>query len=255
MKVRRSVASLLLMLTLAATAYCATEDTARLLILEGNTRYSEEKFEEAIIKYEKALSMGYESGPLYYNLGNAYFKHGKLGRAILNYLRAARLMPQEADLKANLNYARSLVKNGRVEPGRNWFTKLFFTFAGYFSLDSITFVSMVLYFIFALFAILAITKTGPEKTYLYVNSALFAVLIVSVSLFAVKYKKEILEKEAVCVAERSDSKFEPSIGGTTFFALSEGELITITASKKDWVKIRRQDGKQGWIKRADIAPL
>ncbi|MCQ9206502.1 MAG: tetratricopeptide repeat protein [Omnitrophica bacterium] len=252
MKVRKYVISLFLILTFAAPAYCATKDTARLLILEGNARYSEEKFEEAIAEYEKVLSMGYESGPFYYNLGNAYFKHGELGRAILNYLRAARLMPQEADLKANLNYARSLVKNGRVTLGRNWYARLFFALADSFSLDSITFVFMILYFTLALLVILAITKTGPGKVYLYVNSALFAVLIISVSLFAIKYKKEILEKEAVCVVERSDSKFEPSIGGTTFFTLNEGEPITVTASKKDWVKIRRQDGKQGWIKRTDI---
>ena len=252
MKVKKSAAFLLLMLTLAAPAYCAMEDTARLLILDGNARYSEEKFEEAIVEYEKVLSMGYESGPLYYNLGNAYFKHGELGRAILNYLRASRLMPQEADLKANLNYARSLVKNDQVTRGRNWYARLFFAFADSLSLDSVTFVSMVLYFTLALLAVLAITKTGPGKIYLYVNSALFAALIVSISLFAVKYKKEILQKEAVCVVERSDSKFEPSISGTTFFALSEGELVTVTASKKDWVKIRRQDSKQGWVKRADI---
>lgn len=240
------------MLALAIPAYCATEDTARLLILEGNARYSEEEFEEAIAEYEKVLSMGYESGPLYYNLGNAYFKHGELGRAILNYLRAAKLMPQEADLKANLNYARSLVKNGRAAPGKNWFAWLFFALADSFSLDSITFVSMVLYFTLALLVVLAITRAGPGKIYLYINSALSIALIISLSLLAVKYKKEILQKEAVCVVERADSKFEPSVSGTTFFTLSEGEPVTIVASKKDWVKIRRQDGKQGWIKRADI---
>ncbi len=54
---------------------------------------------------------GVRSAALYYDLGNAYFRLGKLGRAIVNYRRARRLAPTDPEINANLHYARN-----RVEP-------------------------------------------------------------------------------------------------------------------------------------------
>jgi len=45
----------------------------------------EEKFDEAVKLYNQIIDNGYEGAELYYNLGNAYFRLGKLGYAILYY--------------------------------------------------------------------------------------------------------------------------------------------------------------------------
>src|SRR5262249_48343930 len=42
-----------------------------------------------------------------YNLGNALFKGGKIGLAILNYRRAEFLAPRDPDIAANLAFARN----------------------------------------------------------------------------------------------------------------------------------------------------
>ncbi len=44
---------------------------------------------------------------LFYNLGNAYYKQGDHGRAILNYRRAQQLAPRDPDIEANLALARA----------------------------------------------------------------------------------------------------------------------------------------------------
>ncbi|MFH1244966.1 MAG: tetratricopeptide repeat protein, partial [Candidatus Omnitrophota bacterium] len=75
--------------------YRSDTGPAGALFSQGNGYYAQEKFDQAITAYEQELSLGRESGPLYYNLGNAYFKSGQLGRAILNYLRAERLIPAD----------------------------------------------------------------------------------------------------------------------------------------------------------------
>ena len=61
--------------------------------------------------FETLLRAGLRNPAVYYDLGNAYFRLGKLGRAILNYRRAARLAPRDPQIAANLRYARH-----RVEP-------------------------------------------------------------------------------------------------------------------------------------------
>ena len=44
---------------------------------------------------------------IYYNLGNSYYKADDIARAILNYERALLLEPGNADIRANLEIARS----------------------------------------------------------------------------------------------------------------------------------------------------
>jgi tetratricopeptide (TPR) repeat protein len=83
------------------------------IFFKANTRYHDGAYEDAAREYQRLLESGIESGNLFFNLGNAYFKVGDVGRAILNYERAALFMPSDPDLAANLAYARSLTG---VEP-------------------------------------------------------------------------------------------------------------------------------------------
>ena len=51
---------------------------------QADSAYIEKEYAQACEIYESLLQKG-ESGEIYYNLGNAYFKQNQLGRAILNY--------------------------------------------------------------------------------------------------------------------------------------------------------------------------
>ena len=58
-------------------------------------------------------------------------------------------------------------------------------------------------------------------------------------------------REAVLISESSDAKFEPVENATIHYTIYEGAKVYIVQEKMDWLKIRRQDGKIGWIKKAD----
>ena len=65
-------------------------------------------YREAILRYEAIVkSGGVRNGKLYYDIGNAYFRLGDTGRAILNYKRAELFMRNDGNLRQNLDYARS----------------------------------------------------------------------------------------------------------------------------------------------------
>lgn len=64
-------------------------------------------YQQAIDRYEQLIASGVHNARLYYNLGNAYFLHDDLGRAILNYRRGLRLEPGNPRLRANLRHARN----------------------------------------------------------------------------------------------------------------------------------------------------
>lgn len=76
-------------------------------IQQGNRYYQKQDYNQAVQSYLKVLNEGYESAELYYNLGDAYYREGKLGYAILNYERALKLSPGDDDIRHNLALANS----------------------------------------------------------------------------------------------------------------------------------------------------
>ena len=73
---------------------------------EGDSAYMRYDYASAIQIYESLLKKG-EAAEIYYNLGNSYYKADDIAKAILNYERALLLQPGNADIRANLEIARS----------------------------------------------------------------------------------------------------------------------------------------------------
>ncbi len=71
-------------------------------------RYERGEYAEATQQYEALIDRGYRDATLYFNLGNAHFESGDLGRAILSYLRARELSPRDPDIRDNLELARAM---------------------------------------------------------------------------------------------------------------------------------------------------
>ena len=94
----------------AATRAGSTED----LWESANKAYQAGKFEEAKSDYLQLLYARNYSPSVFYNLGNAWWKLGQRGRAVLNYRRALILEPSSADAEANLHFA--LQQTGQDPP-------------------------------------------------------------------------------------------------------------------------------------------
>ncbi|MCK5643063.1 MAG: tetratricopeptide repeat protein, partial [Gammaproteobacteria bacterium] len=77
----------------------------------ANQLYNNGEYSTAAQFYEQLISQGKVHSSLYYNLGNAYYVQGDIGRAILNYQRASRLDPRDPDIRENLAMARNQSAN------------------------------------------------------------------------------------------------------------------------------------------------
>jgi tetratricopeptide (TPR) repeat protein len=73
---------------------------------EGNKLYAQKDYAGAAQAYEQALKTG-PSPVVHFNLGNALFKSGHIGQAILHYRRAHYLDPRDPDITSNLTFARA----------------------------------------------------------------------------------------------------------------------------------------------------
>ncbi len=81
------------------------DNTAQEWFFEANRAYKSDQYREAAEGYLNLVEKGFKSGHLYYNLGNAYFRLGDLGKAILYYEKARLLIPRNDDLRFNLSHA------------------------------------------------------------------------------------------------------------------------------------------------------
>jgi tetratricopeptide (TPR) repeat protein len=214
------------------------------IFYKGNTLYEEGKYDEAIREYSKLHEQGLESGSLYYNIGNCYFKKGDIGRAILNYERAKKLISGDSDLASNYTYARSLIKGDISKASTPWLKRLLNIF-DFFTINGLTiFLSSV--FAFTLLFLLAGLFIHPLKRYYRFILPILLIIFI-LGAFSLYGRVSMLGKEAVIISESSDAKFEPLDNATIHFTVYEGMKVYITESKKDWSKVERFDGKVGWI--------
>ncbi len=84
------------------------------------------EFRESAVVFESIVADGFCNGAVYYNLGNAYYRAGDFGRAILNYRKAKPYRPNDPLLKANLQQALASAPGKIAEPPKPWWLYVIF---------------------------------------------------------------------------------------------------------------------------------
>ncbi len=227
------------------------------LMLDANNLYQEGQYENAIQSYQKILSQGYESGPLYFNLGNAYFRTGKLGYAIFNYEKGLKLDPNDDDLIYNLRIA-----NSRTVDKISELPKLFIISWWEGIVTSLTITGwsvMVILFYLILIASIAVyllvRKVQLQRFAFMSGSFSLAILILlSVMLFS-RINREASTDYGILLSPSYSVKASPDSKSSDAFVIHEGIKFTIEDHVSDWDKIRLVDGKVGWIERNSIGQI
>ena len=218
------------------------------LFFQGNSHYKGERYAEAIKAYEQLVSMKIKDGYLFYNLANAYFKTGNRGKAILNYERASQLLPRDADIKSNLDYARSLVESNPTPRLNNGLLARVFVLERRLNTDELTITVFLLYVSLMMVLTLSIPLRRLRRTFYYTAAVLGCLLFFSLISLSLELYKTQWQRKAVILSEAAPVRFEPSGDATSHFTLHEGAVIRVQELKQEWSKIERWDGKSGWLK-------
>lgn len=250
-----TIASLFLFLSTAGLGSAAnriSKDTALSKFVKANFQYKDDRYDEAIKLYEEIFNSGLVSGPLYYNLGNSYFQKGALGKAILNYERSRRLMPRDHDLRANYRYALSLVNGRSAEKTLSAFRRLYGQFLDFHSLDEMVLIVFVLGLAIGVSYLLSLYFAWRKSFALRVSVALIFLFLAYLTGFF--NTLEAQRNAAIAIADTA-AKFEPRQEAPTHFDLPQGNQIKVLKKDGTWAKIKRPDGKEGWVPVADIEKI
>lgn len=220
-----------------------------LVMQKGNELYKNNQFQLAIDEYNKLIKQGYEGTSVYYNLGNAHYRLGKIGYAILYYEKALKFSPSDEDIKHNLTLARLGMKD-KVDTLPPFF--IFNLWEGLLASFSVTGWTIIAYivFILLLLCILAyfFSRSAAQQRVSFFSGAGFLILLLlTIVLLTVKMNKEFNVKDGIIVEASVSVKSSPDNSSKDEFIIHEGLKVRLEDKVDNWVKIRLDDGKIGWI--------
>ncbi len=226
-------------------AFARGDEGLKTIFYKANAMYKYAEYKKAVKEYNKIIGKDWESAFVYYNLGNCYFKMGKLGKAILNYEKARRLNPCDSDLESNYKYACSLVKGGFIKDKRGWLIRLSDKLFSSLTIDGLSILLSIIYIVVLLTIIISLYNRAVKQYRRLIIAVLaFLFIFALVDLYSRIF---LIGKEAIVVVEKTDAKFEPLKSSTTYFTLYEGTKVFVVSKQGRWYKIKRIDGKTGWI--------
>jgi len=235
--------------TLICINLCA--QTPDELMQRANKYYQNNQFEQAIDGYKGILSHGLESGSLYYNLGNAYFKSNKLGYAIFCYEKGLKLIPNDEDLLYNLRIANSRTVDKIIDLPKLFIISWWEGLVTSLSISSWSVLTLIIFWILLLSiaGYIFIRKIQIQRAAFFIGSfSLASLIIVAIMLFA-RIGREASTNYGILQTQIYSVKVTPDSKSNDAFVIHEGIKFVIEDNVNDWTKIRLADGKVGWIQK------
>ena len=223
---------------------------------QASIYYSEGKYQEAAEIYENLLTAETASAAVYYNLGNAYYKMGEIGKSILNYERALLVSPNFSDAKYNLEIAQFKVVDKVDGSEKVFISRWISDFINLNASNQWAYFSAILFIVCAALMLAYTFGKGGilRRIAFYTGLATFIISLTMLS-FAFVQKNKIEKAAYAIIMDGSITiKSSPDVSGTDLFVLHEGSKVKIRSSLSDWFEIEL-DGNIGWVRQRAVEKI
>ncbi|MFC2085047.1 tetratricopeptide repeat protein [Bacteroidota bacterium] len=231
--------------------YCSEIDE---LMQIANQNYQEGKYEIAIDNYNDILSRSYVSESIFYNLGNAYYRNGKLGLAILSYERGLRIEPNDEDIKYNLKILSTRTVDKIQEVPKlfiiEWW-EILITTLSISNWSLLVIISYIILLICLLLYFIGNTRRIKKFGFL-LGSTTFAILLILIILLFSSIRRETSKNQGILIETEITVKQSPQESSNDVFVIHEGLKFIVEEEFSDWAKIKLIDGKVGWLPKSSF---
>lgn len=238
----------LALLLLAPAAFAADDLTA--VFDRANALYEQGKFSDAAATYEKILQAGRASSALRFNLGNALFKSGQLGRAIVNYRLAQRLAPRDPDIQANLQFARGSVIGAGLRKETRWARWLRLV-----TLNEVTGITACAVWVWLGLLTAGLLWPSWKRSL----RAYTTVVGTGVGLFAVWLGVLVYERSrsatGVVVARDAVVRYGPLEESQSAYTARDGLELAVLDEKNGWLQVVDHNKRLGWVEAKQVLLL
>jgi tetratricopeptide (TPR) repeat protein len=239
LRARGTALALVLFFVLTASSFGADTSAS---FDSANKLYGQGKFPEAAAAYEQMIKSGTVSPAIYFNLGNAYFKSGQLGRAIAALREAENLSPRDPDMRANLQFIRGRVQGSTASPSRwqQWFAALTIN-------EWAMLTAAVLWVWLALLVAIQFRPALKQSLRTLLWCVGMATLACGVCL-SVAWSNDST-KTAIVVAQDAVLHNGPLDEAPTGATVHDGAELSVLDTKDGWLQVRVDAQRVGWLKR------
>jgi tetratricopeptide (TPR) repeat protein len=208
---------------------------------KANEEFAQGHFKEAISGYEALIRAGQWSANVFYDLGNAYFRTGDFGRAILNYERALALEQRHPEATANLQIARDEAHALEIQPNR---LERYLQFA---SVNQYSIAAATAFWL-GIFSIVALIFTR-RRSATVIAVAICCLLVLAVAVCAIFTLESGSQGEQLAVVTGKDVQARLATADTanSVLALPAGSEIKILSTRGDWIYAALPNNLRGWI--------
>jgi tetratricopeptide (TPR) repeat protein len=240
-------------LLLASRPGTARAATSQELFESGNAAYAAGRYQEAADDYGRILDAGVKDPRVYYNLGNAFFRLGRLGAAILSYERALRIDPTDREARDNLELARGLIRDRVAEPEIPYPMQALKGIVDALSIDQATLLFLLAYVLAgALLGAIPLARGYVRRrAFGYGAAAAGLLALIAVGGFLHKVLDQTAA-HAIVMQERVDVRSGPAEDNTVLFTLHEGTRLLVRNRREGWCQISLPNALSGWVPAATL---
>ena len=240
---------LIILLLLPAGLFAGVDDDFRAAI----SLYDQGKFGESATSFQGIIDKGYSSPQLFYNAGCAYYKAGRIGLAIANFRRAERLSPEDADIKANLEFARLYTVDKIEADQKGIFQSQIDNVLNVLSPNQYFLISLLA--LAAIFALLALKRMGKVNIGSTTIAGLSLVVVLSGAAMVFVLQHNFLTEEGVITVEQTEIMSGPGSDFELQFEAHEGLMFQILESRPDYYLALFANQLKGWVRRSDVVTI
>ncbi len=213
----------------------------------ANQAYSQGDFKAAREGYVALIKSGQRNANLFYNLGNADYRLGDKGAAILAYERALALDPSHPEARANLQLLRSETGAKVAEP--LWWQRAL-VWPQAVTRQNATWIAAAGFWVIC-FSVIPVF--GKRRGIAWIPAVL--------GLVALAWAGGAVAWEAsrgaawIVTAKEGRARTAPADTSKSVGVLPTGSVVRLILERGDWLYVLLPDDSRGWFARGELEPV
>jgi len=219
--------------------------------------YQRGQFDSATAGFLRLAQGGIDDVRVWYNLGNAHFKTGKIGAALAAYRRGLRLAPRDPDLNANYRYVR-LFASDKVEPAGQFFLEAWWTaLVGRLSVIEARWMASLLFWLAVGLTAWRLWPTLSPPRFLTTGllAAVWSIWLLATAASATCYRRDFAARSGFVTAVQADIRGGPGAGYALQFVAHDGLGGDIERTESGWHLVSFPNGLKGWLNAGSFEAL
>ena len=244
--IRAALLTLVFGCLLAAPLHADEAVVARPAAFDCPGLFEAGRYLEAASCFESLLDQGNVNGHLLYDLGNAWYRAGEMGEAIVAWRRARLFLPRDGDVKANLDAARDRTKDDLEPPDlRAGLARPLLAPFDALAASELLLLGSIAWAM--LFIVLAIRLRRPFAGWLALVATLAVLAIAGLGGSLARSYSVSRHPVAVVTTEEVTLRSGRDILSTDLARLHEGAEARVVEESDGWVQVTLSTGLRGWL--------